>query len=303
MSCREYQHHIVLFLYEELSEQDKAALQTHLGDCGACKQVFEEQKDLHFALNEDTSSWDVPSDLLVESRKALADELDHLEHKRAWWRIPTFSVVLTPMRLLESGALIAMGLALGVYVSKQAPMSAPPSDVLSVIPRNATVSNLRIVDADAATGQVELAGEVVQPLRFAGTLDDDTVQRLTLSALSGAESNPHSRLHAMEVLSRKAGDQSVKDVLIYTLMHDGNPGVRTKALEGLVPYLGDQDVRTAFISVLQNDQVEGIRIEAIDALTRFSKDDTVAKTIQEVTKDDSNPYLRIKGLQFVGTHQ
>src|SRR2546422_8283922 len=55
-----------------------------------------------------------PSDLLVESRKGLADKLDRIERNRSRWRLPAFSVVFTPMRLLESVALIAMGLALGV---------------------------------------------------------------------------------------------------------------------------------------------------------------------------------------------
>ena len=54
---------------------------------------------------EDTASWDVPSDLLVESRKGLADELDRVEKKRSWWRMPAFSVVFTPMRLLESARI------------------------------------------------------------------------------------------------------------------------------------------------------------------------------------------------------
>ena len=59
--------------------------------------------------------------------KALADELDRIEKKRSWWRMPAFSVVFTPMRLLESAALVAMGLALGVYVSNQQARITPSS--------------------------------------------------------------------------------------------------------------------------------------------------------------------------------
>jgi len=308
MNCREYQHQIVLFLYEELPDAEKAGLEAHLHQCAGCQQALEEQKSLHLAIGEDAASWEAPFDLLVESRQALADELDRLEQKRAWWRIPTFSVVFTPMRMLESAALVAMGLALGVYVTKQqVPASlvsstVPESASISIIPRNATVSNLRIVDANTRTGEVELAGEVVQPLRMQGNMDDDTVRRLLLSALSDV-ANPHSRLHAVEMLSKKPGDGSVREVLIHVLESDENSGVRQIALESLIPFAGERDVQTAFIYALKNDKNEGIRTQIIDALKRFAGNELVAKSVEEVTKDDDNPYLRAKGLQFVGNHQ
>src|SRR5439155_5415230 len=165
-----------------------------LRECGDCKNALESEKALHSAFAGDMASWDVPSDLLVESRKGLADELDRIEKKRSWWRMPAFSVVFTPMRLLESGALIAMGLALGVYVSNQRqviPQVAGNSgqDQISVIPRNGTISNLQVVSADPVTGQVELAGEISQPLRFQGKMEDDTVRSLLFSALRDAN-NP-----------------------------------------------------------------------------------------------------------------
>src|SRR6185369_3769836 len=170
-------------------------LQAHLEACGACQNVYESEKNMHSVLAEDASGWDFPSDLLVESRRSLADELDRIERKRSWWRVPAFSVVFTPMRLLESAALVAMGLALGVYVSNiQAPSNAPSgsaSDIFSVIPRDGSVSNVQVVNANPATGEVELAGEVSQPLRFQGSLQDDTVRRLLFSALRD-ENNPGS---------------------------------------------------------------------------------------------------------------
>jgi hypothetical protein len=206
MSCREYQHQIVLFLYEELSERERTALDAHLNECSGCKEIFEEQQSLHHVLGEDASAWEVPADLLVESRRALYDELDRVEekaHKRKWWHVPTFSVVFTPMRMLESAALIALGLALGVFVSQQQAVStevastAPDPAFMSTIPANGTVSNLRIVTADTATGNVELAGEVVQPLRLSGRMEDETVRGLLFSALQDT-SNAGSRLRAVK---------------------------------------------------------------------------------------------------------
>jgi hypothetical protein len=306
MSCREYQHQIVLFLYEELSDPERAGLQTHLQECNGCRQVFDEQKGLHNVLAEDATEWDIPSDLLVESRRSLANELDRLERKRSWWRIPTFSVVFTPMRMLESAALVAMGLAFGVFVSNQQATtpqvaSTEPTSSISLIPRDATVSNPRIVNVNAATGAVEMAVEVVQPLRFEGNVEDEAVRSLLFDMLRHAE-NSGSRLRAVEVLAQESEGQLVKDALIDALVNDTNPEVRRKALEGLMPFVQQQDVQNAFIHTLENDDVAGIRVQAIEALSPFRRD-AVATTIQEIAKDDDNDYVQMKALQFVGNNQ
>jgi hypothetical protein len=271
--------------------------------------VFEAEKTMHSVLAEDTASWDVPSDLLVESRKALADQLDRIEgSKRSWWRMPAFSVVFTPMRLLESAALIAMGLALGVYVSNQQQARLAPAVVSnsvaqsqSLIPQNGSISNLQIVNADPATGQVELAGEVSQPLRFHGRMEDDTVRQLLFTALRDGN-NAGSRLKAVEVLSQKPTDESIEEALISAMIYDNDAGVRMRALEGLKTFANEQHVRAAFMHTLQNDDNAGIRIEAIDALlARNPNDADLAQKLTEATKRDDNPYIRNKVLQFVGT--
>jgi len=309
MSCRDYQHQISLFLYEELSEADKPAFESHLETCDTCRLAFEEEKGLNFVLSEDSAAFDIPSDLLVESRRELANELDRLEKKRGWWRLPTFSVVFTPMRLLESAALIAMGLALGVYVSNQQHAgqvaSAPQqqeSTIASAIPANGSVSNLRIVSANPSTGQVEFAGEITQPLRMQGTMSDETVRQLMFSALGDA-TNSGSRLRAVEVLTPRANEEPVKSALMQALMYDDNPGVRLRAMQGLKQFAGQSDVQAAFMHTLQNDMDAGIPVEAIEALTHNSPktNASLAKALEPFTKDD-NSLVRMQALQFVGTH-
>ncbi|HYR44955.1 MAG TPA: HEAT repeat domain-containing protein [Terriglobia bacterium] len=306
MNCKEYQHQITLLLYEELLESARVELEMHLNECRNCHDAYESEKTMHSVLAEDASQWDIPSDLLVESRRGLADELDRIERKRSWWRMPTFSVVFTPMRLLESVALIAMGLALGVYVSNQRQIPSPVAgnsgqDQISVIPRNGTISNLQVVNADPVTGQVELSGEVSQPLRFQGKMDDDTIRNLLFSALRDAN-NPGSRLKAVEVLSQKPTNEPVEEALINALVYDDDAGVRMRALEALRKFADEQHVRIAFMHALKNDEIVGIRIGAIDALTASkSKDQALAKSLQEVTKNEDSPYIRSRVLQFVGT--
>jgi len=306
MNCREYQHQITLLLYEELADKERTGLETHLHDCAACQDVYETEKSMHSVLAEDAAQWDLPSELLVESRRALSNELDRLETKRSWWRMPVLSGILTPMRLLESGALVAMGLALGVYVSTHAPQgSSSPigpgnSNTSSVIPGDATVSNLRVVSADATTGQVELAGEVSRPLRFQGKMEDQMVRSLLFNALRDTN-NPGSRLGAVKALAQKPQDETVEEALINALLYDDNLGVRLSALEALKQYAGEEHVRRAFMASLSNDPSAGVRLQAIEALTlRNANNAELAKSIREVTEKDDNAAVRNAGLQFVG---
>lgn len=311
MSCREYQNQIVLSLYEELQDSEKITLAVHLEACGDCRKVVEENQGFHTILAEDTPAWELPSELLIASRRALADELDRIEKKRSWWSIPTFSVVFTPMRMLESAALVTMGLALGVYVSNQQTPAGPAgseaarleSVVASSIPQNGRVSNVRIVNANANNGTVEFAGDVVQPLRFSGRMEDETTQRLLFSAVQDSM-NPGSRMQAVEVLARKSAEPSVKGVLIHALLNDGSLGVRLKALEGLKPFAGEDDVRAAFMQALMSDPNDGVRVAVVDALAPFTNNEAMANRIEEVTRNDDNTYVRLKGqglIQLVGT--
>ena len=317
VNCKEVQHQITLLLYDELPEGARLESEAHLRECTGCREALESEKSFHSAFADDTAaSWDVPSDLLVDSRKGLADELDRIEKKRSWWRMPAFSVVFTPMRLLESAALVAMGLALGVYVSSQqarvaSSIASNPAAVgnagnvgnvensISAIPRNGTISKLQVVNADPTTGVVELAGEVSQPLRFQGRMEDPTTRQLVFGALRDMN-NPGSRLKAVEVLSLKPTDESFEEALINAMVYDDDPGVRMRALESLKKFASEQHVRVAFMHTLQNDDNPSIRIAAIDALMAGNAKDTeLAKNLQEATKNDDNPYIRSKALQFV----
>jgi hypothetical protein len=312
MECREYQEQIVLFLYEELTDPEQTDLEAHLQGCGGCNDSFEQQKNLHAALAEDTGPWTIPSDLLVESRRALADELDRLERKRSWWRLPAFSVAFTPIRLLEWTTLVAVGLAAGVYVdsslihaglAQNGAASAPLSAAATNGADAETVSNLRIVNSDAATGNVELVGDMVRPMHFSGNVQDETAQKLLMGALRDGR-NPSSRISAVEVLSRKPDNREVKEALMRALIQDDNAGVRLKALESLKPFANqDKEVQSAFMNVLAFDDNSGIRVQAIEALKRFANDDSVARDVQEATKNDDNTYIKLQAIQFVGNRQ
>ena len=311
VECKENQERIVLFLYEELTEREQAELEKHLQECAACNDSFEQQKSFHAALAEDAGPWNVPSDLLVESRRALANELDRIERKpwnRGWWRLPAFSFVVTPMRLLEWTTLVAVGLAAGVYVNSSGLRtgSSSPAGLQSLSGSagsgTESVSNLRIVNSDA-TGNVELVGDMVRPMHFQGNIMDESVQQLLVGAMRDGR-NPSSRLSAVELLSQQPDSRQVKEALIRALIEDDNLGVRLKAMQILKPFANkDKDVQAAFMNALAYDESAGVRVQAIEALRPFAHDESVSRTVKEVTKDDDNPYIKLQAIQFVGNGQ
>src|SRR5215813_12772422 len=171
MECKEYREQIVLFLYEELSEREQSELEVHLQQCSPCNESFENEKSLHALLAEDNGLWNVPSDLLVESRRELANELDRMERKKSWWRLPAFSVVFSPMRLLEWTTLVAVGMAAGVYVNSSL-IHPPVPGPLASTSEPESISNLKIVNSDSM-GNVEIVENLVRQMHFQGNLRDE----------------------------------------------------------------------------------------------------------------------------------
>lgn len=305
MTCQERQRQVVLAVYDELPDPDKSGLEGHLAECEPCRAYRDEEIRLYRMMADDAETVQIPASLLVECRSDLGNSLDRAEERASWWRSPFLLPAFLRYRLLESAALVSVGLAFGVYVTKTVSIVPPAAPVLvqqqsgQQMP-DGDVTNLRVISSDPATGQVELGGDVSHPLRLNGTLADESVRRLLLGALK-SEDNPGSRLHAVELLSRSPQDQAAKQALIEAMVQDPNAGVRLSALQGLKAFAAETDVREALMYALKNDGNSGVRVEAIEALTRYSTDSAVARIIREVTKEDENAYVRMKSLQFVGS--
>ena len=304
MNCRDRQHDIVLFLYDELSVEARQELRSHIDDCDTCREFQEHEKQLQFELTADFSEWEVPSDLLVECRRDLSEEMDRIDNKHAWWKFPSLAGVVARMRLLESAALLSVGLALGVYVTNQIETPAPllpeqNQNQLVLIPQDASVANLRIIDSDLASGQVKLAGEMVQPMRVEGNLKDEEVLQLIVGALQ-SPSNPGFRLQAVELLAQNAIDPNIKEVLLNRLLNDENAGVRLYALQALEAFSEEDVVRQVLKYVVENEDTPGIRVQAIEALSPMTEDEAIDFAILEMVREDPNEYIRMRELQFVG---
>lgn len=300
MNCRERQHDIILFLYDELNEPKQTELRGHLDSCPTCREFAEAERQIHTRLREDFSEWTMPSDLLVECRRDLSDALDRIDARRHWWRAP---IRLFSVRWLEAAAMVSIGLALGVYVSTGSVDTVDTTDVESAsaalppLPSDATVTNLRVVDSDPVSGEIQLAGEAVSPVRMEGKLEDQGIRDILAMALTAT--NAGERLRIVNLLAPSARESDVQEALIRAVLHDENQGVRWYALQALKPFAAYENVRSALMYVLENDEIPGLRVAAIDALSPLTQDEATAEVVQEVTRADPNSYIRNRALQFV----
>lgn len=173
------------------------------------------------------------------------------EIARNWWRIPPFSIVITPMRLLESAALLAMGLALGVYVS-------------NVEQRALDGGQVEIRDFDSNTKLVTftIAGE--QTVK--GTLTDENVRLFLLLTLTSSR-NPSMRGRAIDLLSASSTDVSTKFALIQAL-NDSAAQIRLKSIDALAPYAAEPAVTEAMMDIARNDADPLVRERATSFLAR-----------------------------------
>ena len=66
MKCDSFQEYLDGYLDGSLSELENEAMRAHMDSCGACKKIYEEQKQLLEALNDLDDGVHAPDDLVAK---------------------------------------------------------------------------------------------------------------------------------------------------------------------------------------------------------------------------------------------
>lgn len=92
MKCRKFKEKIVLYFYDELDEQEKTELKTHIKGCSKCAQKFAQTKKA-FAILDETRQEDLPEANWEKSWEAIDTQIGqkpkarrsyHLLHRWAY---------------------------------------------------------------------------------------------------------------------------------------------------------------------------------------------------------------------------
>lgn len=279
---------LVFYVCGDVTDEERVAVERHLGACETCKahlaEEIEFQKALH-SLPNTSEELDPSGILLGQCRSELAESLDEIEHPKAkevrgfgWLRR---WMVLHP--LWSAATLVLFGLVAGVESTRwfTGQDDANALDVVNVRPSRPpltedqlskmAVAGVNLVPSASNPGsktvRVQLSAE--QPVELSGSLDDTDVRSvLTYVVRNGDRFDSGVRLDCLDALKARPQDSQVRAALLAAARKDQNPAVRLKALEALREATADAEVRTTLLQALQHDSNPGVRVEAVNLLVR-----------------------------------
>jgi hypothetical protein len=307
MNCDWTRDNIVLYIYEELPDDAKFALERHIQHCVTCRKELEaarEFKDNMSALPVQ----EVSPNFLTSSRMELQEALEHAQQSRSWGRfVFDFAGWMQQIKLAPAltAALLIIGFAGGTITTYQVTRRPPgPGPDGTPIQSNIVQSNIlgvTSVTPQENSNQVTIKYDTLSPQTYVGDINDPNIRNLLLLATRNTR-NAEVTLNSIDVLRSKPEDDTVREALIYALRYDSNPGVRLKALGGLRSYVKDDvHVRDAVLEALMHDTNAGVRAEAIGMLDPVKADSSVRDTLQVLAERDQNKYIRSESKRILGS--
>ena len=315
MNHKQYQEWLQLSFYDELNEQERNLLLDHLDSCNHCQVEREELKKLHEKLAH--RQLKVAQDpLLQNSRRDLRLQILADSQKQTLWaRIQdALDDVLSPPLQVAFGGVTAV--VIGVFIGYMA-FKVPTEKSLitqsissqspSMEAGESQIMNIRFIDRDSRSGDVEFTFETITPVHIRGNINEENVQRVLARALV-SDQNTGNRIRAVGMIATQTDqgqlnktqlNPEVRTALITALLHDQNLGVRKEALGVLKNYLPDPVIVRALLDVLANEKSTALKIAAINSLD-FSRNEKqpmnpeILEMLKQKAQSDDNNYIRIK---------
>ena len=326
-SCREVAPLLVFYVCDEVSEEERELIDTHLGSCKACAEQLREEKEFHSTLvsaPQSADELDGSGILLSQCRSELAEALDDLSAPplREHWRPFGWLRRWMALRPAWSGALlILLGALAGTQLVpwlRNANNIGPAVNVRARQPltpdqfSNMVISGVNISPSPGSNSpMVQLQVSAEQPMVFSGTVEDPNMrQALAYVLQNGERFDVGTRLDCLDALKAAARVFEVRGALLNAARKDQNPAVRMKALEALRDAAGEDDVRQTLLDSLEHDTNPGVRVEAVNLLVGSldgnapdsdaaptASEAVVAPTPQAVSEEDPSFAHVVKVLQ------
>jgi hypothetical protein len=300
MTCEDARKNLPLFLYGELSFDEEELVEVHIDECAGCREALAREKAMFAALD---------SVELVPSAEALAESRTELRRRLALIKAPldvsnatassfwdkiregfTIHFHFAPGIAQVAGA--AVMLVLGFLTARMAPNSLLGSWHSAGMVEPATSSRVRYVEP-VSPGRVQIVLDETRQRVLSGSLDDQAIQRLLLTAAKDP-SDAGLRVESVDLLKNNSQSAEIRKALVYSLEHDPNAGVRLKALDGLKQFAADPDTRQALTQVLLKDDNPGVRTQVIDLLVQQRHTDAMVGVLQELMEKEDNGYIRMR---------
>lgn len=304
MNCDWTKENVVLYVYDELADDAKYELEQHIRHCLECKQEVETALAFKSEMSE-TPVQEVSPNLLVASRLRLQEALEETAQSHGWHRF-VFDLAgwMQQLKLAPAvtAAILIIGFAAGSLTTWR--LVGSPRDNASdhnIPPKFSTadIAGITSVIPDANSNKVAIKYDMLYPQTMEGSPNDPQIQQLLLLAARNTR-NSGVRLDSIDMLTRRAEDNAVREALVYALLYDKNPGVRLKALDGLKSYVKDDvHVRDAVLEVLMHDSNAGVRSQAITLLDPVRADMSVREALQVLAEHDKDQFIRTESRRYL----
>ena len=312
MSKNKLKEQVLLYLYGELSEEDKLSFEEDLAKYDNLLKIYEEEKKIHelYSLTPDKT---IPDSLLQESRSKLRarlreENLKSVSSNRFSSNI-FFHLFGSTSKTMVALSMLTFGILLGKYVTMEIEFdnglevhqltSSTEGNISSDLldSESMEIADIKIVDYDAESKEIILSVDAVTSIGIKGNINNNKIQTILAAALRN-DLGPSIRLKSIDLIQMNIENKKIVNALIHALQNDDNPGVRLKAVEALSPYTDNPDVKEALLNTLKYDQNAGVRIRAILAL-KNNKDPKVLEVLKYKMESDENEYIRDQSKESV----
>jgi len=332
-TCTEVAPLLVLYVCDELSADERAAVRAHELVCSNCSAALAREQKLQGIIGASrpaAEEFDPAGVLLSQCRSELAESLDDLDaSKQSRWRaLPAafrgarpfvwLSQFFVAHPVMCTAVLVLAGAGLGAYgpqiIPQGNPSDARPVMTVSGVPRltEQELANMGVAGINFAPspggigpGTVELRLTAEKPMVIEGSLDDSEVRRVLSYVVANSQRFDEGvRLDSLDALRTHTSDGHVRQVLCAAARKDRNPAVRLRALEALRDGTIDEMVRETLLESLVNDSNPGVRVEAISSLVNSLQKSGetpvdphaahVMQVLENLTRRDPNSYVRMQ---------
>jgi len=284
VSCKDVAPLLVFYVCDEVSDNERQLIETHLAECSTCSEQLAEEREFHCSLASAPQSADTLDSsgiLLSQCRSELSEALDDLSAPplQEHWRPFGWLRRWMALRPAWSGALLVLvgmfaGTQLVPWVQRnsnntgqamnvRAPQALTPDQLSKMVVGGIDFSPSS--GSDSPIVQLQVSAE--QPMILTRTADDSRVRQvLTYVVQNGDRFDAGQRLDCLEALRAQVRDQQVRQALLAAARKDQNPAVRLKAVESLRDAAGEDEVRQMLLDALEHDNNPGVRVEAINLL-------------------------------------
>lgn len=327
--CAEFDDLAILYAAGELSEEARAAVESHVRDCDSCAAKLQAEIDLRAAILKQepvVEKLDRSDLLLARCRSELSETLEAAGAtgpKQHWYQrlLPgrwtgELRRVLVVYPGWSAAALLLAGALGGTavrtwYSQTMLPLPGKPVMTVSAAPRLSDkeletmgIEGIRwMPQGDAGDPQVQVQLLSKKPMVVEGTPDDAEIRRvLTYVVEHGEKFDPGLRLDSLDVLRTRVSDPLVRAALCQAARNDSDAAVRLKALDALGGLGADPDVQQTMLGALASDDNSGVRIEAVNALMAalgnagmpaMHVPPQALEVLRDREQNDSNNYVRL----------